>query len=67
MDVIRVGSEILLKRNIPATVTAINIRGSRHVTYECQWWKDGVCYTQWFEPFMIAKTDNTVIDTIGFK
>ena len=67
MDVVGVGSDVRLKCRIPAVITAICIRYGRHVTYECQWWKDGTCNVQWFERFQFEVNDSSYNIKIGFK
>lgn len=54
MEVFEIGSAVLLGGDIPATITAINIRGKEHrLTYEVMWWDERNRKTEWVDPFEI--------------
>jgi hypothetical protein len=43
MELIGIGSQVILSTDIEAVVTGVSIRGNRYVTYECSWW-DGTTH-----------------------
>ena len=54
MSVLEIGSKVLLDGEIPATVTAINVRGVEHrLTYEVTWWDERTRKSEWVDPFEI--------------
>ena len=57
MEVYEIGAQVMLDGNIPATVTAINIRGVEHrLTYEVTWWDERNRKCEWVDPFEIKST-----------
>lgn len=55
-----IGSVVYVGKDIPATVTGVNIRANAHVMYECVWWDGRTRNTQWFEEFEV--TTNSLAD-----
>ena len=54
ITVFEIGSKVLLDGEIPATVTAISIRGIEHrLTYEVMWWDERTRKSEWVDPFEI--------------
>lgn len=55
MEVMEIGSKVLLDGEIPATITSINIRGLEHrLTYEVTWWDERQRKSEWVDPFEIC-------------
>lgn len=58
MEVYEIGTAVLIDGDIPATITALNIRGLEHrVTYEVMWWDERTRKTEWLDPFEIKAKD----------
>lgn len=58
MEVFEIGSDVLLDGDIPAKITAINIRGAEHrLTYEVTWWDERNRKSEWVDPFEIRVND----------
>ncbi len=47
IEVYAIGTRVTLDNDIPAYITAINIRG-RNVSYECNWWDERTRKSDWF-------------------
>jgi hypothetical protein len=66
ITVLEVGSKVILDGDIPATVTALNIRGIEHrLTYEVTWWDERTRKSEWVDPFEIESKD-AIIRTLRF-
>lgn len=51
LDVIEIGSAVLLDGDIPATITALEVRGSEHLlTYQATWWDERNRKCEWVTP-----------------
>lgn len=51
IEVIEIGSEITIDNDIPAIVTAVEIRGSEHLlTYQVTWWDERTRKSEWVTP-----------------
>lgn len=51
MEVYAVGSEVLLDKEIPARIAAINISGTEHkLEYQCTWWEERTRKSEWVTP-----------------
>ena len=48
IEVIQVGTGVTLLNGSEAVVSAICIRGTDAVTYECSWWDGSSRQTDWF-------------------
>jgi hypothetical protein len=67
LQVLEIGSQVLIDGDIPATITAINIRGLEHrLTYEVTWWDERTRRTEWLDPFEI-KPGEVKTQAIHFK
>lgn len=59
MEVLEIGSKVLLDGDIPATITSINIRGMEHrLTYEVTWWDERQRKSEWVDPFEIRQQES---------
>lgn len=51
MEVIEIGSEVTIDNDIPAVVTALEIRGAEHLlTYQVTWWDERTRKSEWVTP-----------------
>ena len=67
IEVYEIGSQVTIDGDIPATVTAINIRGMEHrLQYEVTWWDERTRKTEWVDPFEI-KPMEAKTRTMSFK
>jgi hypothetical protein len=54
MEVYEIGSQVLIDGDIPATVTAINIRGIEHrLQYEVTWWDERNRKSDWLDRVLV--------------
>jgi hypothetical protein len=67
IEVMQIGSPVMLSDNIPARITSIMIEEKCHITYQCVWWEGGIRYNEWLEQFEVTHTDETQGTTIGFR
>lgn len=60
IEVLQIGQKVTIDGEIPATITAINIRpatGGYRITYEVMWWDERSRKTEWVDPFEIDTTE----------
>lgn len=61
IEVYELGIDVLIDGDIPATLTAINIRpaqsGSVRIMYEVTWWDERSRKSEWLEPFEVRPKD----------
>jgi len=58
LEVFEIGSHVVIDGEIPAIVTAINVRGTEHrLQYEVTWWDERTRKSEWVEPFEIKPKD----------
>jgi hypothetical protein len=51
LDVIEIDTLVVLGEDIPARITALEVRGSEHLlTYEVRWWDGQARKTEWVTP-----------------
>ena len=67
LNLLRVGSKVIIGEDINAIITGINIRDKDYVTYECSWWNNGTNSTGWMLPSEITETKNSSRVKIGFS
>jgi hypothetical protein len=54
IEVLEIGSSVVIDGEIPATVTGINIRGVEHrLQYEVTWWDERTRKSEWVEPYEV--------------
>lgn len=62
LELIEIGTEVLLNGGLPAKVSAVTIRGIENfVAYECVWWNEGERKVDWIPSVQVAEKDVTVI------
>jgi hypothetical protein len=67
MEVLEIGSHVVIDGEIPATITGINIRGIEHrLQYEVTWWDERSRKSEWVEPFEI-KHQEAKTRTLSFR
>ena len=66
MNVIGVGSSVVVGDDIPAEVTAVCIRMSNHVTYEVSFWSGREHKCVWVEQTEVRVTSGARPVKIGF-
>lgn len=66
LEVYKVGTKVKLVDDVIGTITAINIRASDYVTYECGWWNGRSYDSKWFSTEELTPTDDSVKTKIGF-
>lgn len=57
IEVLQIGQKVTIDGEIPAILTAINIRpatGGYRITYEVMWWDERSRKTEWVDPFEIT-------------
>jgi hypothetical protein len=51
LEVIEIGSSVMLDGEIPATVTGLEVRGAEHLlTYQVTWWDERSRKSEWVTP-----------------
>lgn len=67
LEIIAIGTRVILSGGTPAIITAAGIRGVAHaVTYEASWMKEGESKSAWFQEIEFTIGD-TQRQKIGFK
>lgn len=67
IQVIALGSDVLVGGDIPAKVLAVTI-GEGYVAYKCSWWGDNQHYTDWVSSLEVSeKTQNSRLVIKGLK
>lgn len=51
IEILAVGTEVTIDKDIPAHVRRVEIRGINHqqISYECVWWDERVRKAEWLE------------------
>lgn len=57
MEVIEIGSDVTIDNDIPAIVTALEVRGAEHLlTYQVTWWDERTRKVEWVTPREVKAT-----------
>ena len=67
IEVMQVGSHVMLSEDIRARITGIMIDDKCHVTYRCVWWEGGTRNNEWLEHFEVAGADEPEVMQVGFQ
>lgn len=55
IQVIAIGSDVLVGGDIPAKVLAVTI-GEGYVAYKCSWWNEGQRHVDWIPQIEVSET-----------
>lgn len=56
VEIIPVGSNVLIDGEIPAIIQAVEIRGKSHsLMYQCVWWDERTRKSEWVNPEEISE------------
>jgi len=67
IEVMQVGSPVMLSGDIPARITSIWIEDKCRIQYQCAWWEGRTRRCEWIEQFEVVRTDETQGMKIGFR
>lgn len=67
IEALAIGTQVYLDKNIPATVTAVCVRGDNHLIYEVTWWSERDRKTEWVEPFEIREQEKRNDSSFNFR
>lgn len=67
LEVFEIGSAVVLDGDIPATVTALSIRGVEHyLSYEVTWWDERDRKSDWVTPGEVKAGEACKTRTLRF-
>ena len=66
VEVMPVGSSVLVGDDIPATITGVWIREKCHISYQCVWWNGRERKECWLERHEVQGLEETQGTTVGF-
>jgi hypothetical protein len=67
MEVLEVGTKVLIDNDIPATITCISVRGVEHyLSYEVTWWDERSRKEAWVTPQEVKSVDETKHRSLEF-
>jgi len=67
VEVMMVGSPVMLGGKVEATITGVCVRGKCHITYECGWWDGRTYQSKWMEQHEVERHEKTEAMKIGFN
>ena len=66
IEVMQVGSPVIVGEDIPATITGIAIDDKSRITYQCAWWDKRTRKNEWLEQFEVVRVPGVEQMRIGF-
>lgn len=68
LEVYEIGSEVIIDGDIPAVITAFEVRGKVGlITYQCAWWEDRTRKSEWLTENEVKPKDANRKQSISFK
>lgn len=67
IEAIPPGSPVLIGGEVPATITAVTLRGTGHVTYEVSWWDGRSHNSEWMDEYEVRRSEQGEPLRFGFR